>query len=145
MTRVRPATPPDIIESTAAEIPSSPISIVILSIESSFQSVASLFQVLFLLAMIFEMSLMGTKVVEKEVKQRAIELNRANEELAQFVNVASHDLKAPLRGVAHLTRWTKDDLGENVADEVRENLDRLEVSEKYGCANSVYLGIFESG
>jgi light-regulated signal transduction histidine kinase (bacteriophytochrome) len=39
-------------------------------------------------------------------------------------------LKAPLRGVAHLTRWIKDDLGENVADEVRENLDRLEVSVK---------------
>ena len=105
----------------------------------------SVFTVLFLLAMIFEMNLMRTKVVEKEVKQRAIELNRANEDLAQFVNVASHDLKAPLRGVAHLTRWIKDDLGENVADEVRENLDRLEVSEKYGCANSVYLGIFESG
>jgi len=69
--------------------------------------------------MIFEMSLMGTKVVEKEVKQRAIELNRANEDLAQFVNVASHDLKSPLRGVGHLTLWVKDDLGENVADEVR--------------------------
>ena len=59
---------------------------------------------------------MRTKVVEKEVKQRAIELNRANEDLAQFVNVALHDLKAPLRGVAHLTHWIKDDLGENVAD-----------------------------
>ena len=66
--------------------------------------------------MIFEMSLMGTKVVEKEVKQRTIELNRANEDLAQFVNVASQDLKAPLRGLAHLTCWIKDDLGENVAD-----------------------------
>ena len=43
-------------------------------------------------------------MVEKEVKQRTIELNRANEDLAQCVNVASHDLKAPLRGVAHLTR-----------------------------------------
>ena len=43
-------------------------------------------------------------MVEKEVKQRAIELNRANEDLAQFVNVALHHLKAPLRGVAHLTR-----------------------------------------
>ena len=55
-------------------------------------------------------------MVEKEVKQRAIELNRANEDLAQFVNVASHDLKSPLRGVGHLTLWVKDDLGENVAD-----------------------------
>jgi hypothetical protein len=59
---------------------------------------------------------MRTKVIEKEVKQRTIELNRANEDLAQFVNIALHDLKTPLRGVAHITRWIKDGLGENVAD-----------------------------
>ncbi|MFT4578070.1 MAG: signal transduction histidine kinase [Nitrospinales bacterium] len=90
----------------------------------------AVFAVLFLLAMIFEMNLMRTKVVEKEVKQRTIELNRANEDLAQFANIASHDLKAPLRGIGHLTRWIKDDLGENVADEVRDNLGRLEASVK---------------
>ena len=55
-------------------------------------------------------------MIKKEVKQRTIELNRANEDVAQFVNVALHDLKTPLRGVAHITRWIKDDLGENVAD-----------------------------
>ncbi|MGK0179124.1 MAG: light-regulated signal transduction histidine kinase (bacteriophytochrome), partial [Nitrospinales bacterium] len=48
----------------------------------------------------------------------------------QFANIASHDLKAPLRGIGHLTRWIKDDLGENVADEVRDNLGRLEASVK---------------
>jgi signal transduction histidine kinase len=90
----------------------------------------AVFTVLFLLAMIFEMNLVRTKVIEKKVKQRTIELNRANEDLAQFANIASHDLKAPLRGVAHLTHWIKDDLGENITDEVRDNLGRLEVSVK---------------
>ena len=88
----------------------------------------AVFTVLFLLAMIFEMNLIKTKVVEKEVKQRTAELYRASRDLAQFANIASHDLKAPLRGIAHLTRWIKDDLGENVTDEVRDNLGRLEAS-----------------
>jgi signal transduction histidine kinase len=90
----------------------------------------AVFTVLFLLAMIFEMNLIRTKVIEKEVTQRTAELNRANRDLEQFANVASHDLKAPLRGIAHLACWIKDDLGENIANEVRDNLDRLEARVK---------------
>ena len=90
----------------------------------------AVFAVLFLLAMIFEMNLIRTKVIEKEVTQRTVELNRANRDLAQFADVASHDLKAPLRGIAHLTHWIKDDLGENITDEIRGNLGRLEAKVK---------------
>ena len=48
-----------------------------------FPMVASgaVFTVLFLLTMIFEMNLIRTKVIEKEMKQRTVELNRANEDL----------------------------------------------------------------
>ena len=70
----------------------------------------AVFTVLFLLSIIFEMNLIRTKVIEKEMKQRTVELNRANEGLDQFANIASHDLKAPLRGLAPLTHWIKDDL-----------------------------------
>ena len=59
--------------------------------------------------------------------------------IGQFVNVASHDLKAPLRGVAHLTGWIKDDLGESPV-----RFEKKGKCEKIGCANSGYLGIFES-
>lgn len=90
----------------------------------------AVFTVLCLLAMIFEMNLIRTGLIEKEVKQRTRELYRANRDLAQFASVASHDLKAPLRGIAHLTNWIKDDLGENIAHEVRDNLNRLEASVK---------------
>ncbi len=38
-------------------------------------------------------------MIEKEVKQRTTELYRANRDSAQFANVASHDLKTPLRGI----------------------------------------------
>jgi signal transduction histidine kinase len=90
----------------------------------------AVFTVLFLLAMISEMNLKRTKVIEKEVTQRTAELKRANKDLAQFANIASHDLKAPLRGISHLASWIQEDLGENIADEVRDNLDRLEVRVK---------------
>jgi len=92
-----------------------------------FPLVASggVFALIFLLAIIFEMNLMKTKIIEKEVRIRTAELKRANSDLEKFASVASHDLKAPLRGISHLSSWIKDDLGENIPDPVRKNLDRL--------------------
>jgi PAS domain S-box-containing protein len=37
-------------------------------------------------------------------------LENRNHELDQFVHVASHDLKAPLRGIANLSEWLAEDL-----------------------------------
>ena len=79
----------------------------------------AVFTVLFLLAMIFEMNLMKTKAIEQEVKIRTAELKRANRDLEQFANITSHDLKAPLRGINHLSNWIQEDLGENLPAEVR--------------------------
>src|SRR5690606_22292499 len=36
----------------------------------------------------------------------------AYRDLDQFAYVTSHDLKAPLRGIANLAQWLQDDLGE---------------------------------
>ncbi len=84
-----------------------------------------IFSVLFLLAIIFEKNLTRSREIEEEVKLRTAELKRANNDLEQFAFIASHDLKAPLRGIAHLSEWIKEDLGEHISDVVRSNLDRL--------------------
>lgn len=69
---------------------------------------------------------------ERELQQRADELarlavalERSNRDLDQFAYVASHDLKAPLRGIANLSQWIEEELGQLANDTVREHLTRL--------------------
>lgn len=52
-------------------------------------------------------------------------LARSNQELDQFAYVASHDLKAPLRGIANLSEWVEEDLGDNVPEDVRKKMDLI--------------------
>lgn len=52
-------------------------------------------------------------------------LEKSNAELDQFAYVASHDLKAPLRGIANLSQWIEDDLGERMDDQTREHMQLL--------------------
>ncbi|WP_374676144.1 CHASE domain-containing protein [Ideonella sp.] len=47
-------------------------------------------------------------------------LEHSNRELDQFAYVASHDLKAPLRGIANLAQWLVEDLGERASPEILE-------------------------
>jgi signal transduction histidine kinase len=53
------------------------------------------------------------------------ELEVSNRELDQFAYVASHDLKAPLRGIANLSQWLEEDLGTEVSESAREHLNLL--------------------
>ena len=57
-----------------------------------------------------------------ELARLARELEQSNRELDQFAYVASHDLKAPLRGIANLTEWIEEDLGDRVTGESREHM-----------------------
>ncbi len=54
------------------------------------------------------------------------DLEQTNRELDQFAYVASHDLKAPLRGISNLTSWIAEDLGDRLTDESREHMRLLQ-------------------
>ena len=52
-------------------------------------------------------------------------LERSNVELDQFAFIASHDLKAPLRGIANLSQWIEEDAGPTLSDDARSKLELL--------------------
>ncbi len=52
-------------------------------------------------------------------------LERSNKELDQFAYVASHDLKAPLRGIANLAQWIQEDVGDKLSGESAEHMGLL--------------------
>ena len=71
-------------------------------------------------------------LARREVEEKAEELARlaraleaSNRELDQFAYVASHDLKAPLRGIANLSQWLEEDLEDSLTPESRQNLHLL--------------------
>jgi PAS domain S-box-containing protein len=59
---------------------------------------------------------------ERERERLIGALARSNRELDQFAYVASHDLKAPLRGIANLSQWIEEDLGDAVQPDVVEKM-----------------------
>ncbi|MGB3206710.1 MAG: PAS domain S-box protein, partial [Crinalium sp.] len=67
-------------------------------------------------------------IARQEIEKKAEELahltatlEHTNKDLDQFAYVASHDLKAPLRGIATLAEWVEEDIGEQISDESREH------------------------
>ncbi|WP_026369425.1 PAS domain S-box protein [Kallotenue papyrolyticum] len=71
-------------------------------------------------------------LARREIERRADELQRltqaleaSNRELDQFAYITSHDLKAPLRGIANLAQWIEEDLGERATPNIRQHLTLL--------------------
>ncbi|WP_437992130.1 ATP-binding protein [Sorangium sp. So ce145] len=52
-------------------------------------------------------------------------LAKTNQELDQFAYVASHDLKAPLRGIANLSEWIEESLAGKLDGETQEHIHLL--------------------
>ncbi len=59
---------------------------------------------------------------ESERERLIGRLGRINAELDQFAYVASHDLKAPLRGISSLSKWLEQDLGPRLTGQDQEHL-----------------------
>ncbi|RKG86598.1 sensor histidine kinase [Corallococcus terminator] len=53
------------------------------------------------------------------------ELEATNQDLDQFAYVASHDLKAPLRGIASLSEWIEEGMADKMSDETRQQMGLL--------------------
>ncbi|KYF77730.1 hypothetical protein BE11_31035 [Sorangium cellulosum] len=65
----------------------------------------------------------------QQAEQRAAELARlsqaleqSNRELDRFAYVTSHDLKAPLRGIASLAQWIQEDVGDQLSPGSQEHV-----------------------
>lgn len=52
-------------------------------------------------------------------------LKKTNEDLESFAYVASHDLRAPLRGIDNLVSWIVEDPGSRLSEESQHNAERL--------------------
>ena len=63
--------------------------------------------------------------LEHRVARRTAQAERRAGDLEQFAYVASHDLKAPLRAIANLAGWLKEDLKDRLTSETSEQLDLL--------------------
>ena len=60
-----------------------------------------------------------------ELIVHSMQLQKQNQELNQFSYVVSHDLKAPLRAIFKLSEWIEEDLGTNVPEQMRNNMQTL--------------------
>lgn len=65
------------------------------------------------------------KQYEIEILEHSTRLDKANKDLDHFAYMASHDLKAPLRGMEELTKWIVADLGDAMTPDVQKKIDLL--------------------
>ncbi|TNE60900.1 MAG: PAS domain S-box protein [Alphaproteobacteria bacterium] len=73
-------------------------------------------------AAIIARDITDTKAKENELRQLNVKLARSNEALDQFVYIAAHDLKEPLRGIHNLSSIVIEDCMERLEDEHQEDL-----------------------
>ena len=82
----------------------------------------------FLSATLLERSIIHAierKRSENRQLQLVAELAAVNQELKDFAYIVSHDLKAPLRGIASLSEWLIHDYGDRLDDEGKEMLNLM--------------------
>lgn len=64
-------------------------------------------------------------MTERKEREQEMILMRSNAELSQFAYIASHDLKAPLRGIQKLALWIAEDIGEALTPQAKEQFELL--------------------
>mgnify|MGYP000438889202 CR=1 FL=1 len=92
------------------------------------------------LVMSLQAGLDKQQTIDHQLRERATELQRANQLLAQamqtlnqrnqelneFAHIVSHDLKAPLRGISNLSQWITEDLQDQIPEENQQQLNLLQ-------------------
>ena len=73
-----------------------------------------------------EAALEAAKEAREIAERAAAAATEAYRERDQFAYIASHDLKAPLRGIANLAQWLQDDLGGQLKGESAEQMRLLQ-------------------
>jgi PAS domain S-box-containing protein len=73
-----------------------------------------------------QVALAATRAARDAAERAAAAATEAYRELDQFAYVASHDLKAPLRGIGNLAQWIQDDVGEKLESESVEHMRLLQ-------------------
>ncbi|MEM6414464.1 MAG: PAS domain-containing protein [Pseudomonadota bacterium] len=68
------------------------------------------------------MDINDLKTTQEQLQERTTTLERTNEDLQNFAYIASHDLRAPLRGMDNVAQWIEEDLGDAVPAGVQKKL-----------------------
>jgi len=66
--------------------------------------------------------------LKRQVKKRTRELKRSNEDLMQFANVVSHDLKEPVRKIRFFNSLLMSEMGDHLQGKSKIYLDKVELS-----------------
>ena len=76
----------------------------------------------------YKQLLKQNKQQQEELRQVNLRLEQNNTYLQDFAHIVSHDLKSPLRNVHNLVSWIVEDLEDQVSDDIKLYIEKLQLS-----------------